>query len=153
MDRQALSIAKLCVFEVPGLTDHALALTLPEVLAVGALAEIQPVPFCPVYVLGLSLWRDQLVTVIDLCAALTNSKADPHHLIIASRYLIGQAIWGDRRELFAWPIMRGTDTVSVTLSDVRLSKDSALRSELIYSVIHSNENDYLLVNAGGFAPK
>ena len=153
MDRQALSIAKLCVFEVPGLADHELALTLPEVLAVGALAEIQPVPFCPEFVLGLSLWRDQLVTVIDLAAALTGAKADPHHVIVASRYLIGQAIWGDRRDLFAWPIMKGTETVSVMLSDVQLSQDSTLTSDLIYSVIHSEDKVFLLVNAGGFAPK
>ena len=110
-------------------------------------------PFSPGYVLGLSLWRDQLVTVIDLSAALTNSKADPHHVIVASRYLIGQAIWGDRRELFAWPIMRGTDTVSVMLNDVRLSTDTTLQRELIYSVIHSEGQDYVLINAGGFATK
>ena len=141
------------MFEVPGLEDHQLAVTLPEVLSVGALAEIQPVPFCPPYILGVSLWRDHLVTVIDLAAALTGTNADPYHLIEASRYLIGQTIWGNRRELYAWPIMRGTDTVSVLLNDVRLSLDSTLTSELIYSIIHSDDKDFLLVNAGGFAPK
>ena len=150
MDSQALLTAKLCVFEVPGLKDHGFALTLPEVLAVGALAEIQPVPFCPPYVLGLSLWRDQLVTVIDLAAAMTDTKADPHHVIVASRYLIGQAIWGDRRELFAWSILRGTDTYSVLLNSVQLSQDITLRRNLIFSVIHSEEREILLVNTAGF---
>lgn len=150
MDGQALSVAKLCVFEAPGLEGTSFALTLPEVLAVGTLADIQPVPFCPACVLGISLWRDQLVTVIDLAAAMLDGKADPDHFITASRYLIGQAIWGDRRELFAWPILRSTDTYSVLLNNVQLGQDATLRRSLIYSVIHSDERQFLLVNTAGF---
>jgi chemotaxis signal transduction protein len=143
--------AQLCVFRVPRLTDYVFGLTLSEVLAVSVIPEPLPVPFSPSFVLGLSVWRDQLITVVDLAAAMLGKQVGEFSEYSKYRFVIGQTIWGKRPEVFAWPILEGTETYSISLQDVRLSHESALDNNLMYSTIHTTEREFILVNTTNFA--
>jgi chemotaxis signal transduction protein len=150
MNTDQINTARLCVFNLPGLDGYDFAVTLPEVLAIGALVEILPVQFSPYYVAGLCLWHDQLVTVINLAAALLGSPTEVQSETGNFRHMIVQTLWGAQREVIAWPVMEGVETRTVPLQDVSLSQQPLWNRALIYSTIHVQGHEYYLMNTTGF---
>src|SRR5689334_4812210 len=103
---EATREAHLFCFTVPQLDEHVLALSMPEVLEVTRIDHIAAVPFAPRFVIGLALWRGEIVTMIDLAAALSGSAVSSP--AVSGQHAIMQATIGASSHLIAWPILDGS---------------------------------------------
>lgn len=105
---------QLFQFTVPGMPELTLALALPEVLEIASLSQVVPVPFAPPFVLGVHEWRDGIITVIDLAAALQPGTAPPNEPgdDLDAHYLVAQVVSDTQRELVAWPVLPGASAIS-----------------------------------------
>ncbi len=127
---------QLLRFTVPGLPDVDLALPLPQVLEVGDLPPVTQLPFTPLFVQGVSMWRSQLITIIDLAALLCSQETSyaptpgSQHRCIVAQLVIEQHI-----ELVAWPILPGTKTVAVPPHLEQASPLDDITSWLVFSTV------------------
>ena len=131
---------RLLQFTVPGMPHIDLGLPLVQVLEVGGLPLVTPLPFTPSFVTGVSQWRGQLITVIDLAAlicgqqsATNNSHPDTED--VRQRYVIAQVVVEDRIELIAWPILFQARAVVVPPRLEQASPLDGIASWLVFSTL------------------
>ena len=138
-DKHHLSF-RLLQFMVPGMPHIDLALPLVQVLEVGELPPVTPLPFTPFFVTGVSQWRGQLITVIDLAALMCGHQfaANASHLEaqdVQPRYVIAQVAVEDHIELVAWPILFQAKTIVVPPRLEQASPPDGLAPWLIFSTL------------------
>jgi chemotaxis signal transduction protein len=142
---------QLFQFKVPGLPDTSLALGLPEVLEITRLPEPTPVPFASPFILGLSEWRGNIVTALDLSSLLngvtgaTNGTTRPAH-DPDLRHLVAQFIVDARREVVSWPVLPGAGPLTVPPRVPHMHAPADLRAEMVRTAISLSDQTFVLLN-------
>jgi chemotaxis signal transduction protein len=131
---------QLLQFTVPGMPHIDLALPLAQVLEVGELLPATPLPFTPFFVTGVSQWRGQPITVIDLAALMytqqpanNTSYSEAHD--VQHRYVIAQLAVEHRIELIAWPVLFPVKTVAVPTRLEQASPLDGVVPWLVFSTV------------------
>lgn len=95
-------------FTVPGLPNIRLAIWLQQMIEIAPMLKVRALPFTLPHVVGISLWRGEIVTVVDLGQALCGS-APPASILGrgAARCAIARVPAADHMELVAWEISSG----------------------------------------------
>ncbi|NDJ34082.1 MAG: hypothetical protein GYB64_05405 [Chloroflexi bacterium] len=95
---------QIFTFQLPGL-EETFALTLPEVLSVVDSPAVTPVPFVPPAVMGVCVWQQRLLCMLEL-AALVSPAAAPSP-VWSGHAVVTQFMLGPNREVVAWPVKPG----------------------------------------------
>jgi hypothetical protein len=142
---------RLMQFRAPGLPQTALAVTLPEVLAVTTLHLVTPVPFSRRFVLGLSEWDERLITVIDLAAALSETCAMPNCSIPDSNgcHLVAQVVVDNQIDIVAWPILPGAEIPAIPSQAPQAEVPLQFFPAAIHCALDLAGQDVVLLDLGG----
>ena len=131
----------LFCFQAPGLPDVNLAITSLELLAVTTLPTPTPVPFAPPHVMGICLWRERVITLVDLAAALGGGSQESAPL----RYVVAQAAGPSRLDIIAWPLAGGGSYLDVPARCPRVTAPPHLRTDLLLDTIAAGEETICLL--------
>jgi chemotaxis signal transduction protein len=142
-------ISQLFQFMVPGFPSLSLALTMQEVLEVGELPVITPIPFAPQFVLGLSEWRDEIVTVVDLALKLCGPMPPRQYTISFSHYLIAQVVLGEQLDVVAWPILSKAGAVIVPPRAFKAESPVDLFGPMVHTTVLLADRPVSVLNLQG----
>jgi len=142
---------QLFQFRVPGLPDITLALGLPEVLEIARLPEPTPVPFASSFILGLSKWRGNIVTVLDLSSLSGRVTDAPGGALRPDydpglRHLVAQVIVDTRRETVAWPVLPGAGSLTVPPRVPQTHIPPGVPAEIVRLAISVSNQTLVLLN-------
>ena len=140
-------------FKVPGLPDIDLAVALIEVLEVATLPATTPIPLAPKRLSGLSEWRGNIITVIDMAVALGGSEESKSQPGEAPFYVIAQLVNERSRETVAWPILPGSSIIEPPAQVPVAPPPQSLNPELIRATFQHNTNTLILLNLDPLFPK
>jgi chemotaxis signal transduction protein len=144
---EAAREAQLFCFTVPSFSKHVLALSMPEVLEVARIDHVASVPFAPRFVIGLALWRGEMVAVIDLAAALMGNFASAD--VEYDQHLIMQVTINGKTHPIAWPILDGSKPRMVPTLAVRAELPSNIVSHAARACIRLDQDNVTIVDAAG----
>ncbi len=149
LDNNGRASARLLSFKTPGLPDLSLAVALQEVLEVAELGSITEIPCAPHVLLGLSEWRDRVVTVVDMANVLCKDTlprpaplANWHHLVV--RVVIGEQV-----DAIAWSILPGASIIAAPPQAPQTSVPIDLRPQGIYAAVTLLDTPHVLLNLTG----
>jgi chemotaxis signal transduction protein len=137
-------------FIVPGLPDVTLALAHVEVLEILPQLEFTPVPFSPAFVIGLGVWHTELVTLVDMAAALWGAALDPNQLR-NTRYLIAQSVIHSQRQVIAIPVLQEVGTVEVPAHPHSNPLPEGWRAPLMRAALQVDASTLYLLRLEGLA--
>jgi chemotaxis signal transduction protein len=142
---------QLFQFKVPGLPQTTLALGFPEVLEIARLPEPTPVPFASPFILGLSEWRGNIVTALDLSSLLNGgtgaASGTPRPAYDPDlRHLVAQVVVDTRREMVAWPVLPGAGSLTVPPRVPHADIPADLRAEMVRTAISLSDQTFVLLN-------
>ena len=139
---------QLFLFSVPELPDQTLAIGLQQVVEVTQLEEVSPVPFAPPFVTGLSRYRDNVITVIDMAKALSGAGIEPYQAdpTDGRNYLLAQMVADEHNEIVAWPILRGANTTFTPLKAPRAETPEHLLPHLIFATVTLSDQPIVVLD-------
>ncbi len=137
---------QLFQFTVPGLSQMPLAVPLAQVLEVTELARIAPIPFAPVFVLGIAEWRSDMITVVDLAVRLCDDMDSQITQYSGWRYVIVQAVMDAKLNIVAWPILPGASVLSVPTHVPQAEVSGHLSSAMVYAALTLYDRSVALLN-------
>jgi chemotaxis signal transduction protein len=138
--------SQLFQFTVPGLPDLWFAITMQEVLEVTDLTGIAPIPFAPQFVMGLSKWRDHIVTVVDLAIKLGDPVPSRQSTLPLSHYLIAQVVLNEQLNVVAWPILPQSGAIVVPPRAFRAESPPGLFMPMVHTTIMLADQPITLLN-------
>jgi chemotaxis signal transduction protein len=141
--------AQLFQFMVPGFPALPLAIAMQEVLEVADLPEITPIPFAPRFILGISKWRDTIVTVVDLALKLCESVPARQDTPSLSRCLIAQVALGKQLDVVAWPILPQAGAVAVPPRVFKAEPASGLFAPMVHTTVMLADQSVTVLNLEG----
>jgi chemotaxis signal transduction protein len=130
-----LNSSQFFQFTVPGLPDLWFAITMQEVLEVTDLTKIAPIPFAPQFVMGISKWRDHIVTVVDLAIKLCDPAPSRQNTLSSSHYLIAQVVLNEQLNVMAWPILPKSGAIAVPPRVFKAESPPGLFMPMVYMTI------------------
>jgi chemotaxis signal transduction protein len=144
-----LRSSQLFQFMVPGFPAFTLAITMQEVLEVTELPEIVPIPFAPPYIMGISKWRDELVTVVDLALKLLDPMPSRQYAITPSHYLIAQVVLGGQLEMVAWPILTKAGVLTIPSEVFKAESPPDLFAPMVHTTVALADQPVTILNLEG----
>lgn len=141
--------SQLFQFMLPGFPALSCAVTMQEVLEIGELPALTPIPFAPQFVLGLSKWRDEIVTVVDLALKLCGSMPPRQYTISFSHYLIAQVVLGERPDVVAWPILSKAGVVAVPPRAFKAESSVNLYEPMVHATVILANQPVTVLNLEG----
>lgn len=142
---------QLFQFKVSGLPETTLALGLPEVLEIARLPEPTPVPFASPFILGLSEWRGNIVTALDLSSLLNGGMGATGETTRPAynsdlRHLVAQVVVDTRREMVAWPVLPGAGPLTVPARAPHADTPPDLQAKMVRTAISLSKQTFVLLN-------
>ncbi|HEX3049898.1 MAG TPA: chemotaxis protein CheW [Aggregatilineaceae bacterium] len=142
-------LPQLLSFTLPGLSDTKFAIPLLEVAEIVKALPVTSVPFAPFYVQGISEWKDHIIPIIDLAAALCQP---PFPLIYTSPYYLVARFASDTTlHTLAYPIQSGASALLVPDQLPLAPSPLNLSPGLIHATVLVNQEPIVLINLAELA--